>query len=172
MGGSDQDEGLAVGRVILIIFRESAIIGKPAEGSFHNPALGQDFESVQGGALDHLQAQAAAGKPCLQPAAECVTSVASIHPDESQPTEGCRQFLEHQARSVAVLNIGGMNDHRQNQTKRVHQEMSFSSHDLLACIVAAHSSVIRYLNALAVEDRSGRGFFFPLLSRTASRKES
>jgi len=111
MGGSDQDEGLAVSRVIFVVFGETSIIGKPAEGSFHNPALGQDFESVQGVALDHLQAHAAAGKQCLQPAAEWVTSVASIHPDQAQPTKGRREFLEHQAGTIAILEVSGMDNH-------------------------------------------------------------
>jgi len=172
MGNRDEDESLAVGGVVFIVFGEATIIGKPAEGSFHDPALGQDLESVELRALDHFQAQTTARQQRFEPLAERVTGIASVDPDQTQPTEGQFQLLEHQASALAILNVGGMNDHGQNQTQRIHQEMSFSSHDLFACIVAAHSSVVRYLNALTVEDRSGRGFFFPLLSRTASRKVS
>jgi hypothetical protein len=60
----------------------------------------------------------------------------------------------------------------QDQPQRVHQKVSLASQDLLARIVAAHSSVVRYFNALRVEDRSGRGFFFPLFNLTASRRLS
>ena len=172
MDGGNEDQSLAVGGVIFIIFGEAAIIAKPAEGSFHDPALGQDFESVERMAFDHLQAQTAAWQQRLEPAAEPFASITSINPDEAQPTKGRGQLSEHQAGAIAILNVGRMHDHGQNQTQRIHQEMSLSSQDLLACIVAAHSSVVRYFNALAVEDRSGRGFFFPLWSRTASRKES
>ena len=172
MDGSDEDERLAVRRMVFIIFGEASIIGKPAKGSFHDPALGQDFEGVERMAFNHLQAQTAAGKQSLEPLAESFAGITSIDPDQAQPAKRRRELPQHQARAVAILNVGRVNHHRQNQTQRIHQEMSLSSHDLFARIVAAHSSVVRYLNALAVEDRSGRGFFFPLLSRTASRKES
>ena len=172
MRGRDENERLAVGGMVFVIFGEAAIIGKPAKGSFDNPAFGQNFEGVERMALDDLQVQTTARQQCLEPLAERVSGIAAIDPNQAQPTEVRRQLLEDQASTVAVLDIGGMNDHGQNQTQRINQEMSFSSHDPLACIVAAHSSVVRYLNALAVEDRSGRGFFFPLLRRTASRKES
>ena len=171
MGGGDEDESLAVGGVVFVDFGEAAIIGKPAKGSFHDPALGQDFEMAVG-AFDDLQAQTAARQQCLEPLTERGARVAPVDPDQAQPTEGRGQFLEHQAGAVAILNVAGMNHHGQDQTQRIHQEMSLSSHNLFACIVAAHSSVVRYFNALTVEDRSGRGFFFPLLSRTASRKVS
>lgn len=172
MGGGDEDESLAVGGVIFIIFGEAPIVGKPTEGSLHNPTFGQDLETMKVRAFDHFQAQAATWQQCLEPLAEGWAGIAAIHPDQAQPTKGQLQFLELQPGAVAILNVGRMHHHRENQTQRVHQEMSFSSQDLLACIVAAHSSVVRYFNALAVEDRSGRGFFFPLLSRTASRSES
>jgi len=172
VGGGDEDESLAVGGVVFIVFGEATIVGEPAEGSFHDPAFGQDLESVERRALDHFQAQTAARQQRFEPLAERVPSITSIDPDQAQPTKGPLQLLEHQASAIAILNIARMNHHGQNQTQRINQEMPLSSHDLLACIVAAHSSVVRYLNALAVEDRSGRGFFFPLLSRTASRNES
>ncbi len=172
MRSGDEDEGLAIGGVVFVIFGEAAVIGKPAEGSLHNPAFGQDLEGVESLAFDDFQPQTAARQQPFEPLAERIAGVASIDPNQTQPTKGGRQLLQHQAGAIAILDVGGVHDHRQNQTQRINQEMALSSHDLLARIVAAHSSVVRYFNALAVEDRSGRGFFFPLLSRTASRKES
>ena len=75
MGGGDEDERLAVGGVIFVVFGQATIIGKPPEGSFHDPAFWQNLESVELRALDDLQAQTAA---------ERLASVTSIDPNQTQ----------------------------------------------------------------------------------------
>ena len=45
-------------------------------------------------------------------------------------------LIEHQARAVAVLYIGGMDDDIQEQTKRVDENMPFAARNLLARIEA------------------------------------
>jgi hypothetical protein len=38
--------------------------------------------------------------------------------------------------AVAVLNVGGMNDNAQQQTKRVYEDVALTARDLLARIIA------------------------------------
>src|ERR1700722_12529291 len=123
-------------------------------------------------AFDYFQANPSSRQKRLEPGAKGVACIAAIDPYYSQPAESYRELFEHEASAIAILDVGRMDYHSQNQTQRVNQDMALSSHDLFACIVAAPSSVVRCFNALAVEDRSSRGFFFPLWSRTASRRES
>lgn len=121
------------------------------------------------GAFDDLEAEAAPRQKRLEPLGQGIAGITAVNPDEAQPAESTAELLQHETGSIAILQVGRMDHHGQNQTHRVNQEVALSSHDLLARIVAAHSAVVSHFNALAVEDRSSRGFFFPLLSRTASR---
>ncbi len=116
-------------------------------------------------ALDHRQAQPSARQELLAPRCQ-FSRVAAIDKDTTQPTKALRKDREDQFGSVPILDGRRVDDHMQDQAQRVHQEVSFASQDLLARIVATHSSVVRYFNALRIEDRSARGFFFPLWSLT------
>ena len=111
MDGGNEDERLAIFGMVFIIFGKAAIVGKPAKGSFHDPALGQNLEGVERMAFDHLQAQTTTRQQCLEPLAESFAGIASIDPDQAQPTKSPRELPQHQACAVAILNIGGMNDH-------------------------------------------------------------
>ena len=158
---------------ILVVLGQTAELGEPAEGALDDPALGQDGKAmlVHIAAFDHLQVQSTAGQQLLDPGHQG-SGVTSIDEDAAQPAEAFQEHRQNQFGSVAVLEGRRMHHHVQDQTQRIHQEVSFASQNLLARIVAAHSSVVRYFNALRIEDRSGRGFFFPLRRRTWSRRVS
>jgi len=61
-----------------------------------------------------------------------------------------------------------VNDHGKDESEGVYQKVSFSSVDLLASVIAAFSGLLSHFNALAVDDRSAWGFFFPLATLTRS----
>ena len=46
------------------------------------------------------------------------------------------RYLQGQLAAVAVLNIAGMDPHRQQSTVRIGQDVPFAPGDLLACIIA------------------------------------
>jgi hypothetical protein len=72
---------------------------------------------------------------------------------------------------VAILHAGGGDLHAQQPAGRGGLQVAFSPFDLLVDVVAARSALARSLNALAVEDGYGRGFF-PALGRARSRSRS
>jgi len=97
-----------------------------------------------------------------------ITPVGKDHP---QPTKEAG-FVDDLFGSITILDVSRGNDHDQNQSESVDQEVAFSTRHLLASIVAAFSGLISHLNRLRVEDGRGRGFFFALLTRIFSRRES
>ena len=121
--------------------------------------------------LDDLQAHAPVRQKPFAPTHQ-FSRVTAVGKNASQPTKTLQKHRQDQLRAVTILDRRRMNDYVQDQTQRINQEMSLSSHDLLSRIIAAHSSVVRCFNALRIDDRSSRGFFFPLRSRTRSRRES
>ena len=92
-----------------------------------------------GAVPDDFEAGAAARAQTPHPLHER-PRVAAIGPDAAQPAEARGQNGEQLPRPIAVLHVGGMDAHEQNQAQGIDQQMSFSSRHLLASIVAANSA--------------------------------
>ena len=105
----------------------------------------------------------------LHPAGELVAGVAAVGPVEFEFGERFVDLIQHERGPIAVLHVGGVDAHLEDQAIGIHQQMAFASHDLLARIVAAHSAPASRAHALAVQDRGRGGFFLPLWIRAASR---
>jgi hypothetical protein len=129
---SEPDEGGDSARISLEIARQAAIAADPSEGSFDDPALGQDDEFVQFVALDDLDhpMTGAGSGPC-----DAWSLVAGIGEDAlDEGDEAARATIENQPHPVAVLNVGRMNDDVQQEAERIDQDVAFAPDDLLARI--------------------------------------
>ena len=82
--------------------------------------------------------------------------VASVGPDQLQPWEVVPDLLKNGLRPIPILNPRRMNDHRQDQPHRAHQDVTLSSHDLLAGIVSIDSPLFVCLRRLTVDARRAR----------------
>ena len=150
----------------LIILSQPTVTPEPGEGTLDQPAFGQDFETGID-AFDDFDLQAALRDEPLDPVQE-LAGVAAVGEDLAHPAK-VQQGREQQLGAVTILHGGAMDDYGQNQSQSVDQKVSVSSLDLLASIIATFSGLLSHLNALTVDNRSTRGFFFPLASRTPSR---
>lgn len=115
--------------------------------------------------FDDLHPHSAPGNQVAHPIHQR-PGIPSIGEDTPQPAKARSQNTQDLPRSFSVLDRRRMDDDMEDETKRINQEVSFASQYLFSRIEAAHSSVISCLDTLRVEDRSRRGFFFPLWSRT------
>src|SRR5579864_1930220 len=140
-----------------IVLGEAAIPAQPGEGALHNPSTREHLETSCR-FLNDLDFGVSAKSEFSEPGLKR-SCVAAVSPNLSQPAE-TESPLQEKFGSIPVLQAGGMHADHQDQSQRVYQEMSFSSHDLLACIKAALSGLASHLNALAVNGRSRWGFFF------------
>jgi hypothetical protein len=130
----EPDEGGDGARISLEITRQAAIAANPGQGSFDDPALGQDDELVQFVALDDLEHPTAGAGSGLRGAWSLIAGIGEDPLDEGE--EAARAPIENQPRPVAVLNIAGMDDDVQQKTKRIDEDVTLASSDLLARIVA------------------------------------
>jgi hypothetical protein len=110
---------------------------QPTEGTLHDPAPGQDLEAfdVVGPFHDRYpQASRAAkrGYPTEQR-----SRVAAVRPDQAKPHQGAGEGPEYQFGSVAVLDVGGMDDHAEHQSQGIDDQVTLASTDFLARIVTA-----------------------------------
>jgi len=62
--------------------------------------------------------------------------VATISVDALDEGEGAASLSQHDSGAVTVLNIGGMNDHVQEEAKGIDEDVALAPFDLLACVVA------------------------------------
>src|SRR5438105_14619267 len=129
----EPDEGGDGARVSLEIARQAAIAANPGQGSFDDPALGQDDELVQLVALDDKHPTAGAGSGLRG----AWSLIAGIGEDPLYEREkAARAPIENQPRPVAVLTIAGMDDDVQQKAKRIDQDVALAPGDLFARIVA------------------------------------
>ena len=126
------DEGSDGAGVSLEIARQAAIAADPGQGSFDDPALGQYDKFVQFIALDDFE-HPTAGPGCgSRGAGSLIAGIGEDALDEGKEAAGAS--IENQPRSVAVLNIGGMDDDVQQETERIDKDMALAPGDLLARI--------------------------------------
>ena len=112
---------------------QAAIAADPGQGSFDDPALGQDDEFVQLVALDDLEHPTAGPGSRSRGAGSLIAGIGEDALDEGEEAAGAP--IENQPRPVAVLNIGGMNDDVQQEAERIDQDMAIAPGDLLARII-------------------------------------
>ena len=153
----------------LVIFAQTPVTVQPREGAFHNPTFRQDHKAGDIiVTLDNLQ------RPSTHPSGpvDQLTGIAAVGPDQLQPGRMADEFGQHQLGSVAVLNIGGMDHHRQHQSQRINYQMAFSALYLLAGVISARppfSTVLTdWLSMIAAEGVGLR----PSWRRTCRRRTS
>jgi hypothetical protein len=99
----------------------------------HYPSLGQDLEAPGIGSLYDLQLPRS-GAPDHE--RHLSTGIATVSKDALDEWEQSSRPAQQLKCSITVLNIGGMNDDVQQETKRVDQDVPLATLDLLARVVA------------------------------------
>jgi hypothetical protein len=165
----DEDHGFAAGGQHFVVLAHSPVPTDPAEGTLHDPTLGQDHEARDVVTPPHdFQDPAAQGfRPFHQ-----FARIAAVGPNELQSGVQAAKPTQHELGSVAILHVGDMHDHYQDQPQRVDDQMPLAPFDLLARVVAPRSpfSVVLtvWLSMIAAEGET----FRPSATRTLSRSAS
>ena len=148
---------------------QAARLDEPAKGSFDDPPFRQDLEPFHVvAAFDNLEINASMSFE-LGYFLHQLAGIASVGPDPLEPAVGGGEARHQQAGSITVLHVGGSHLEGEDEAEGVYQDVSLSSCNLLTRIIATNSGLASCANALAIENRSGRGFFLPTLSRARSR---
>ena len=117
------------------VAREAATAGQPRQRPLHDPALRQHDEAA-GGLRTPDDAQSPASAPPRRGGGTRppVTGIGEDGEDEGEQSP-CAT-VEHQRRAVAVLEVGGVHHHAQQQAGRVDEHVVRDAPDLLARIEA------------------------------------
>ena len=118
----------------LEVASESTIAADPGERALDDPALRQDLEAMEVGALDDLQDPGPGprhGGSGLRP---LIATVGEDALDEGEQTP--RAPVEHARDAIAVLHVGRMNRDAQEKAEGVDQNVALAARDLLRGIEA------------------------------------
>jgi len=140
------DHCLATLGQVLVIFAHPPVPPDPGEGPFHRPTARQHTEGRHRRgldirrvpppltrALDDLQPQPAL---LLDPLLERCAAVAHVGPDQLQPRAEGAGRAEDEERPDLVLDIGGVGDPAQQETRRLNEDVALAPADLLPPVVA------------------------------------
>ena len=129
----EAEEGGDGSRVTLEVSGQATVAADPGEGALDDPALGQDDEAMGIAALDDLQSpRAGPGDDVSHP----WPLVAGVGEDAFDEREGSPRRAQQIARTVAVLHIGRVDDHVQQEAQRVDEDVALAAGDFLAGIKA------------------------------------
>ena len=143
---------LTVVEANFIISAQPARLEQPTERAFYHPSSRQHFEAFDIVATaDNFQSQFAEGTKLFHPVDQG-SQVTAVGPNDLQSPIHTHQPLDQWSGRIAVLHGGRSNHHGENQAKTVYRYMALAPRDLLACVVAAFSSLIRSLDRLTVHD--------------------
>ena len=129
----EAEEGGDGSGVTLEVSGQATVAADPGEGALDDPALGQDDEAMGIAALDDLQSpRAGPGDDVSHP----WPLVAGVGEDAFDEREGSPRRAQQIARTVAVLHIGRVDDHVQQEAQRVDEDVALAAGDFLARIKA------------------------------------
>ena len=142
---------------------------EPRECSFDHPSSRQHSKTMAvPGALYNLERPACQGPDPL----DQLSSIASIGPDQPHAGKPPYQFIDDQLRPIPILDIGRMHHHRQQQPHGIYNDMSLSTVDLLASVIATRPPFSVVLTDwLSIIAALGVGFL-PSACRTLTRRAS
>ena len=115
----------------LIVFGKSSILTQPGKRSLNNPSPGKDDKLVRLGSFDDFNGPAV---PPNRPIHK-LPGITAIRPDDFKASPSRTQLLDQQLAAVTVLDVGRVNDQREDQAERVNDDMALTPLGFLARIV-------------------------------------
>ena len=125
----------------LEVLCEAAVAVEPSEGAFDDPSAGQQDEAFRNvGSFDDFDCPVAG---LSEGVLEFVAGIAAIGENMAQFGIALADGVQHQWRTVAVLNISRVNDSMDKVAAGVGQDMALPALDLLARVIAANTTRFR-----------------------------
>ena len=118
----------------LEVFGETATAADPGEGALDDPALGQNDEAMQLAAFDDLEFPSAGLCNRAGGLRRLISGVGEDAFDER--VEAARAAIEHEPRTVTILDTCGVDDNVQEEAERIDENVPLATLDLLARVIA------------------------------------
>jgi len=158
MSHRDVDEGLRCVGLALVVFAQTPPTSQPTKGSFHDPTLALNMETLLSrNGFDDVQAFS----ELLPDPVHQLAGITTVSPNELNRAVGLKQSSEQALGRVPILHVGAGDHDDQHQTQRVHDQVTLGAIDLLAGIKTPDFIALGALDRLAVDDGGTRLGFAP-----------
>lgn len=160
----DEDPGFGGRDGAIAVFSQPSASSESCECALdHSPAR-QDLEAF--GAIRSLDDFQREASDLLQRSFQLRPGVAAVGKDMAQPRPASKDRFQHDRRTIAILNVGGMDDETDQQVERVDDDVTLAAHDCLSGVKAPNSAAFGGFYRPPADD-TGRGAGFPpfLLTR-------
>ena len=146
------------------IFGQPAVAVEPSDGALDHPAPRQQGKALGAvGTLDDLDRPSPElGQRCF----ELGAGIAGIGKNVAQPRETVADRGQQRNRTVAILNLGTMDDGPDQPAARIGDDVALAALDFLAGVEPARAARLGGLDRLAVDYPDGDG----LASRPAASR--
>jgi len=115
----------------LIVFGEPSVFTEPSERSLNDPSLGKDDKLARVCTFDDFDDPAV---PADRPVHK-LSGITAVGPDHFKAPPSRTELLDQQLAAVTVLNVGRVNDQREDQAECVNDDMALTPLGFLARIV-------------------------------------
>ncbi len=140
-------------REILVILAQPPVLVKPAERPLDDPPFWQDDEALDRiGAFDNVQADLALAAQQRHPGLQ-EAGIGTISPNTAQTGEPMPQEAQQALGAVAVLYARGGYHHRDEQPKRIHEDVPLATFDQFGPVKACVASAVGGFDGLRVDNR-------------------
>jgi hypothetical protein len=112
------------------VFGQASAASDPGEGALDDPTLGEHDEAVKLATRDDADLPGSSARSRRSQLRPAISGIREDALDEGK--EATRAPIEDEARPVAILHVGGMDDDVQQEAERIDENMPLATLDLLA----------------------------------------
>ena len=149
------DKGLSAFDGGFIVADQAAMPHEPAEGPLNHPTAGQNLEAP-GGVRTLHDFNLERWTQRFDPFGKCLTGVATVSPDEAQPTQPAEYTFQEQFRSVAFCCARSCDFNPKHQPEGINQQVPLAPFDVLGSVEAYDTPMGIGFDALTVQNGCGR----------------
>ena len=168
LNAGDQQPGLGAFDGFFEVLGEASVAAEPSEGPLHHPSPGQQNETLgRIRASDDLQRP---GAEFGQRSGELRPGVATIGEDMAKPREGMSDRGQQCRRTIAILDVGGVDHGADQQSTGIGDDMALAPLDQLGRIEAPDTPLsVVFTDWLSITPADGLASR-PAASRAAMRR--
>ena len=164
----DVNPSFGMWRFDFIVAHQTTMLGKPAKGSFNQPALGQHAEATPALVpMNDFQPQRARFAMGGHPGGEIFSGVTLVGPQATQPVKAGQRLAHKAAGTLPLRHIGFGDTDPEQQSQRIHQDVTLNPLGFLGRIVAGAAAAfdiggkrIRYIDTPHVPHGWDAGVIF------------
>ena len=151
---------------LLLVLAQPSVVAQPSEGAFDDSTPFEHSKSGHGWWFDAFRVVSRASRwqdhfhapaQVLLDPGDQAAAIARVGPQVLELGKARRRCFQQGHGPVAIRHVGGVHLRAKHQPRAIYERVALAPIDLFAAVVAVHTTTVRGLGTLAVDD--GRRWF-------------